>query len=217
MLIRNYNTTFKRIEKTDLETLRYWRNSHDINQFMEYREYITPEMQLNWFNKINNISNFYFLIECNGANVGLINCKDINNNEKKFEVGIFIFENVNRNNIIFPISSLVICETIADFFKIETIETHILTTNISFSKMLITLGYKLCESQERILNQKYFIEKPDMLKTFQYLRTHLVKVHGEQKKTKIIFNNSDLVEIKDFFLNSYHRMPNSLKQKYSIN
>jgi UDP-4-amino-4,6-dideoxy-N-acetyl-beta-L-altrosamine N-acetyltransferase len=216
MLIHNYNTTFRRIEKTDLETIRYWRNSIEINQFMEYREYITPEMQLKWFENINNLNNHYFIIEYASQTIGLVNCKDMNLPERKFEVGIYIFDTNFRNDIIFPISSLVICEAFVDFFNINIIETHVLKTNETFSKMLLKLGYKLRSDQEGLFNQKYFIENPELSKTFNYLRSYLSKWYKRKQKTEIVFNRNEFPHLKNFFTKSYNFMPKELKEKYII-
>lgn len=39
---------------------------------MEFQNEITPQMQEEWFQSINNKFNNYFLIEFNGAQVGMI-------------------------------------------------------------------------------------------------------------------------------------------------
>jgi len=216
MIISNYNTTFRRIEEADLETVRFWRNSKDINQFMEYREYITPEMQKIWFSKINNLYNHYFLIEYNGETVGLVNCKNIEIDKRTLEVGVFLFKENYRRNIIFPVSSLVVCETFVDFYNIEIIETHVLKTNKEFSRMLMKLGYRLYDNQEDISNQKYFIKNPDLENTFHFLRDNLSKASPCKQKTTIIFNKNEPPDIIDFFIKAYNKMPDCMKARYAI-
>ena len=49
---------------------------------MEYKDYITPEMQSAWFRKINNDNNFYFIINTKKAGgrviaVGTTSCRTL--------------------------------------------------------------------------------------------------------------------------------------------
>jgi hypothetical protein len=77
MIIQKYDCKLIRLTEDKIELVRQWRNSPLVSNFMEYRELITPEMQLNWFNKINTNKNYYFIAEYNNVEVGLINLKDI--------------------------------------------------------------------------------------------------------------------------------------------
>ncbi|MCG6538004.1 MAG: GNAT family N-acetyltransferase, partial [Syntrophales bacterium LBB04] len=72
--------------------VRNWRNDPKITQYMEYKEYITPEMQKAWFNRINNDNNYYFIIEYEGKEIGLINTKDIDHEKQEGEGGIYIYD-----------------------------------------------------------------------------------------------------------------------------
>ena len=73
MKISKYGIDLVRLTEEDIEMLRQWRNSPQIQQFMEYREEITAEMQKKWFDSINNVNNFYFIIHFEGQKIGLIN------------------------------------------------------------------------------------------------------------------------------------------------
>jgi len=66
--------------------------------YMEFQEFITPEMQLNWFESINNNENFYFFIKVEHEYVGLVNIKNINYEEKYGESGIFIYVEKYRSS-----------------------------------------------------------------------------------------------------------------------
>lgn len=59
---------------------------------MVYREFITSEMQYDWFLSINNCLNYYFIIEFENEFVGLINAKNYNPEFGFGEGGIFIGE-----------------------------------------------------------------------------------------------------------------------------
>ena len=90
MIIERYGVKLKRLTVDKIELVRNWRNDPKISQHMFFREYITPEMQLKWFNSINNDLNYYFIIEYNNEEIGVVNIKDIDEEKKFGETGIFI-------------------------------------------------------------------------------------------------------------------------------
>jgi UDP-4-amino-4,6-dideoxy-N-acetyl-beta-L-altrosamine N-acetyltransferase len=90
IVISGFGIHLKRIEECDLELIRFWRNSDYVKQYMAFRDYISPEMQLAWFKRIDNKYNHYFLIIVENTPVGLANIKDIDYEEKRGENGIFL-------------------------------------------------------------------------------------------------------------------------------
>ena len=73
MIVEQYGVTYSRVTEADIELIRHWRNQPFIRDTMQFKEYITPEMQKKWFERINNKYNYYFLIEVDGNKRGLIN------------------------------------------------------------------------------------------------------------------------------------------------
>ena len=92
LTLTGYGVTLRRLTHDKIEKLRQWRNDPKIQQYMNYREYITSEMQERWFQTINNDNNLYFIIEYEGKEVGIINIKDIDYENKRGERGIFIYD-----------------------------------------------------------------------------------------------------------------------------
>ncbi len=97
-IISNYGVTLKRLTEDKIELVRRWRNDPKIQQYMEFREEITPEMQKAWFQRINNDHNLYYIIEVDKKDVGLINCKDIDEEYDSGEGGIFIWDDGYLNS-----------------------------------------------------------------------------------------------------------------------
>ena len=62
MIIRNFGITLSQLTLEDIELVRYWRNSKEISSVMEYQKFITEEEQKMWYNSLNPLSDFYFLI-----------------------------------------------------------------------------------------------------------------------------------------------------------
>ena len=61
MELNSYGINLKKIEYKDIEMIRMWRNSHFVKEFMEFREYITIEMQKKWFQQLGS-DNHYFIV-----------------------------------------------------------------------------------------------------------------------------------------------------------
>lgn len=64
MIVEQYGLIYSRVTEQDLETLRYWRNQSFIRDTMQFKDYITPTMQKNWFQKliINTIIILLYII-----------------------------------------------------------------------------------------------------------------------------------------------------------
>jgi RimJ/RimL family protein N-acetyltransferase len=157
MKITNYGVTLSRLTEDKIELVRNWRNDPKIVQYMEFKEYITPEMQLNWFNKINNENNFYFIIEYNNEKIGLVNVKDIDYEKKEGEAGIFIYNEDCLNSTISFQVSLCFYDFCFDYLKLDKMIAHILHDNkraVKFNKMI---GFNVLPDQELINNQLYIL------------------------------------------------------------
>lgn len=169
MILTKGNFRFIKIQKDDLELLRQWRNSPRINQFMEFREYITPEMQLEWFESVNNENNLYFLVERDYKKIGLINAKEIKWEESSIEGGIFFWEEEVYNTPIPAFVSILFAELMIRILRL-TIYAHILKTNDRAIRYNLQLGFELCPGQDDIENQQYVLNPESYLQKSARLR-----------------------------------------------
>ena len=117
LILQNYGVTLRRLTHDKIEMLRCWRNDPKIQQYMFYREYITPEMQKAWFARINNEHNYYFIIEYDGKEIGCVDIKDIDYDKKVAEPGIFIYDDYYLNSEI-AIKATIISHDFA-FYKLH--------------------------------------------------------------------------------------------------
>lgn len=147
-----------------IEMVRQWRNSPKIQQYMEYRQEITPEMQESWYKKIiTSGKDFFFIIEFEEKEVGLINIKDVDFDKKEGEPGIFIWDDEFLNCGASIRASLARNDFAWDTLKLERLVSHVLSDNrraIRYNKMQ---GFKIAPNQENVYNQKYILEKKDAL------------------------------------------------------
>jgi len=153
LILKQFDVRLIRLSEEDLEMVRLWRNdAHVVNQ-MVYKEYITPEMQLEWFKSINNPYNYYFVIEFEGKKVGLINAKNYSLEEGFGEGGIFIGEKEYEDSFAAAYASLTLLNFV--FYRMKNInysKIRILKVNaraIQYNKLL---GYEVIENESDTLN-----------------------------------------------------------------
>ena len=157
MKLSKYGITLDRLKKEDIELVRKWRNSPQINQFMEYREYITPGMQEEWFRSVDNFDNFYFIIEFDGEKIGLINSSNIDWSDISSAGGIFLWDEKYYETMVPVWASLCLLES--TFFVLGAGRSVIKTLNDNerAKKLNTHLGYVLQEGQEKVYNQVYVL------------------------------------------------------------
>lgn len=164
IVLEQYGVKLVRLQKKDIELVRYWRNQSDINNYMEYRNYITPTNQLKWFESINNNLNYYFIIEFENKKVGLINSKDYNHTLGFGEGGIFIWDKNYIESFVAIYSTLCLLNFVFFELKLSTVSrARILKNNlkaINYNKMI---GYKLMPNQENEFNQLYELHIDDYI------------------------------------------------------
>ena len=163
MKITKYGITLVRLTEDKIELVRNWRNDPKIAQYMEFKEFITPEMQLNWFHIINDNNNYFFIIEFEGNEIGLVNVKNIDYDESIGEGGIFIYDDGYLNSDLSFRTSLCLNDFCFETLQLKRLQAHILRDNkraIQFNKFI---GYKLSDNQENIQNQLYYLTKEDFI------------------------------------------------------
>ena len=182
LVLQQYGVTLRRLTEEDIELVRHWRNQSDIANYMEYRNFITPEQQIVWFKSINNKFNYYFIIEFEGKKVGLINSKNYNPEEGFGEGGIFIWDNDYINSLVAVYSTLCLLNFVFFTLKLcQTSKARILRTNQRAIHYNQLIGYKLLPGQDDIENQLYQLTLEDYIK------------HGTKlNKAASILNEADI-------------------------
>ena len=129
LTLTGYGVTLRRLTHDKIEMLRQWRNDPKIQQYMVYRDYITPEMQEAWFQKINNDKNLYCIIEFDGKEVGLINVKDIDYEKGVGEGGVFVVEERLLNTDVAYRAHLLLFDFVFKELGLQGIKSRILLSN----------------------------------------------------------------------------------------
>ena len=161
-IIEGFNLKLIRLTEDKIELVRRWRNDPKISQYMEFRDYITSDMQKKWFEKISKSdNNFFYIINVEGKDIGLINIKDVDFQEKIGEPGIFIWDDDFLNSDYSFRASLCLLDFAFYTLNLEKMVAHVLCDNkraIQFNKIW---GYKLSKNQEGIYNQEYTLSFND--------------------------------------------------------
>ena len=172
MELSNHGIKLVRLTRSEIELVRLWRNSEEINQYMFFNDYITEEMQERWFQSINDENNYYFIIEANGGKIGLCNLKDIDHDKGSCEAGLFIYEKEYLNK--YSNVSFKCVKIMNDFAFVElnlnTIYIKIKKSNSRAIRFNEFIGYEyLTESPAGALHYEltkgnYLRELPKILK-----------------------------------------------------
>jgi UDP-4-amino-4,6-dideoxy-N-acetyl-beta-L-altrosamine N-acetyltransferase len=169
MIISKGKIRLIRLRPEDIELVRQWRNSPEINRYMEYRGYITFEQQKEWYQSINNDTNLYFIIEHEYKKIGLINAKDINWEERSCESGVFYWDEEVYNTPVPIMVSMILSETFVEIFEMK-VYARILKSNKRAIRYNGFMGFKLCDGQEDVENQLYYLNRENYLKKADKVR-----------------------------------------------
>jgi UDP-4-amino-4,6-dideoxy-N-acetyl-beta-L-altrosamine N-acetyltransferase len=194
MIVEQYGLKYTRVTEQDIELIRYWRNKPFIRNTMQYRELITAEMQKEWFKRINNKYNYYFIIEADGKKIGLINYKDPAPNTGEAEGGIFIWDKKYWGTPIPVFASLTMLEVMYETLALK--DNSIVTVAKANTRALTfnkSLGYEIYEDYKNedfyklILTKERYFEKTIRLK-----KAAILYCKG-QSEIKITATQSDIL------------------------
>ncbi len=203
MIVEQYGIKYTRVTEQDLELIRYWRNQPFIRDTMQFREYITEEMQKKWFEKINTKHNYYFIIEVDQKKIGFINCKDTGPNTRIAEGGILIWDKAYWGTPIPGFAALTVLQCVFEIFKsgdaslVTVAKTN--TRALVFNKLI---GYVIKEETatneflKLILTKEMYFQK-----TIKIKKAAALYCKGNAQ-IKIIATESDLLSDD---LNNYIR------------
>lgn len=173
MLLHQYNITLRRLTLDDIEKVRYYRNLPQVSKFMEYQQHISPEMQREWFEKLNEKNDFYFMIYDNETDLGVISIYSIDWQQKTGTCGIFIW-NKQYLNTDAPVRAVLVM--LNHFFEVCGLAQTFIKVHRDNKKALFynkKLGYKPLPQQDKeatfihfSLQRKYYIEKTRHLNAF---------------------------------------------------
>ena len=213
MIVKGYGIELIRLKHSDIELVRNWRNSSQISQYMEFREYITIEMQEKWFQSIDTIFNNYFIISVKGNMIGLINGSQINWEKKETgNGGIFIWE-TNYLKTIIPLRASLLLTDMSIILGLERTYIKVLKDNIAAINYNISLGYELLPNQSTHYNQQYVLTKENYLSKTAKLKSTLQQ--KENSKINVIVDDPNH-SVSQFLLRILLNLSEENKSKINL-
>lgn len=143
MIIQNKYVKLIRVQPIHLEQIRDWRNSVEIRSKMEFRDFITQDMQKAWFEKINNDSNYFFVIQSANNIIGLIQLQNVQNDH--CESGLFIGENSFFGTPAPFLASLAILDFGFQFLSLSSISAKVKSDNSRAILYNQQLGFQIID------------------------------------------------------------------------
>jgi UDP-4-amino-4,6-dideoxy-N-acetyl-beta-L-altrosamine N-acetyltransferase len=159
MKYEKYGITLSLMREEDIEMVRQWRNDPVVVANYEFREYINPEMQKEWFAKVNNINNLYTVIGYQGKKIGVVNLKNIDWENQTVEGGIFIPDTRYHETPVTSMVSFLTTEIMILLFNWKAAKAHVLKDNKPIQSFIRNLGYELSPGQENVNNQEYTLDR----------------------------------------------------------
>ena len=163
-ILENYGVKLVRLSAEKIELVRNWRNDIKISQFMEYQKFITPEMQKEWFDSINNDNNLYYIIVYKEEEIGLINIKDINYENKSGEGGVFIFNDRYLNTDISYKSHICLFDYYFLKLNLDIIKSHVRGFNQRARRLTLYMGFKPINETEYILTKDDYLNNSNRIR-----------------------------------------------------
>lgn len=141
MIIRKYGIELHRIQHCDIELIRTTRNREDIRTRMFDQGIISAAQQEAWFHSIDNMYNYFFIIQHQGNRIGLIQGKDINLENRTAEGGIYIWEPTLLGSSIPAKASICFMEATFSLLLMDRVYARIRKDNPQAYRYNQALGY----------------------------------------------------------------------------
>ena len=203
LTIEQYGVKLTRLQEEEIEMVRLWRNANHVKSNMLYQGNISTTQQKKWFQSINNASNYYFIINFEGKQVGLINAKNFDPSQGFGEGGIFIGDPEYIDSIASTLSSLCLLNFV--FFKLKLTDIsriRVLKSNRATLNYNEQLGYKFFSTNDDE-SDVFELNKSDYLTKAKKI-LELAKAHNQGNDEIVVTGNPseiNLPEINDLLIN----------------
>jgi RimJ/RimL family protein N-acetyltransferase len=192
MELHRYGISLRRIQESEIERLRLWRNEDKISRFMFHQGAITPEMQLKWFQSVNNSANHFFLILVEQEAVGLINASAIDRDQGTAFSGLFIYEDRFLATEVPVCASLCMLDFLFSILNLKEVYAKVRGNNRRAHQYNSALGFRRIKKIELGLGYEYRLSQTDYFREAERLRAYASRRFGEQGT--ILLQSSDSVD-----------------------
>jgi RimJ/RimL family protein N-acetyltransferase len=150
--LEKYGIRLRPMTADDLERVRKWRNAPHVRREMAFQEVISPEMQVKWWGQLDLERNFYWMIEVEGHEVGVVHAKDIDWQEKSAETGIFIGEREYLQGFVPVLAVLAMMDGLFEVYGLEVLRAKVKAGNPVILNFNAHLGYRVISEADGFLH-----------------------------------------------------------------
>lgn len=172
--------------------VRLWRNDPKIAQHMFYKGEITPSMQAEWFESINNEQNFFFVIQVQNNPVGLINISSIDWENKTAYTGLFMYDEHFYGSEVPVSASLAMLDVFFLLLDIQLVYAKVKGDNKVAHRYNTSLGFTRTKKIELGKGYEYILHKEVYLLKSKMVRNAAVHLKGNA--TDVVLSATDAVE-----------------------
>lgn len=142
MILEGFGITLTPLQESEIELVRFWRNSDEIKRYALQQETISQEQQRQWFASLQKKEDEYFIIRIDSVPVGLIWFNRLDNN---IETGFYIYDTSFQNTLT-PYKIVTLFHRyLFDEKGVERISCKIMHDNPRAVRFNLSLGYLECE------------------------------------------------------------------------
>ena len=212
MKITRYGLTLHRLEKEQTELVRQWRNDRKISRFMFYKGEINSEMQIEWFDSINNEQNFFFLIFNKEKPVGLINISSIDWENKTAYTGLFIYDDTFLASDVPVMASLALLDVFFLLFDIQSVYAKVKGNNKTAHSYNSSLGFSRTKKIEYGLGYEYMLQKEIYFLETSKIRNAALRLKGN----KTIIELNATLQVDNWIANRLKKVNSDIKKNLEV-
>ena len=137
--------SFRKIERSDLELVRQWRNSTRVNSQMINQQYISKDAQNDWFNRVKQSNDQkHFICLLDGRAIGVLNFSGITKLE--CEWGCYLGEERVLPGIGLVIEAAALIYSF-NYLSVNRLNANVLASNTNPQSMHRFYGYNQLENK----------------------------------------------------------------------
>ena len=183
-----YGLTLSLLVESNIEMVRYWRNHPEVSRFMEFRQYISADMLQQWFDRINNPQNFFFIIEHQAIPIGLISTTNIDWQGKSAECGIFVWNEKAAGSHVPVFAVLAMLNFVFWILQLQTTYIKVHRDNQKAKRYNQALGYQLIADDKNLTSDfQLYTEKTTLLRQLGS------KTYGDKADLRLENSQHDLL------------------------
>jgi UDP-4-amino-4,6-dideoxy-N-acetyl-beta-L-altrosamine N-acetyltransferase len=153
--------SLKPVDKEDIELIRNWRNSDLINNVSFSNQYISPEMQVEWHERLSGNNTFiHWIIMADNKRVGYAAVRDIDPVSGRCEfASLYLGEPEYLGSGIGAKAEYFVIDHVYNNYKLKEIRCEVLATNIAVIRLHKKFGFKVTEIiMERYTKNGEFVD-----------------------------------------------------------